>query len=527
MLIIMSAAYIDKELASEFGDIPPTFLPLGNKRLFQHQIAASPKQKRVYLSLPDDFTPNPADLDWLLQHNVAILRVPVGLPLGASLVSSLNLIEDNIQGPVSILFGDTLITDIPSDKNVVAVSEIEDNYNWSVISQEKDKLIEPNHQRSSADNQNVVAGYFNFSQPKQLIRSLTHQHWDFVKGLNDYHQQVGMCSARVNNWLDFGHVNTYYHSKAKFTTQRAFNELDINPPVVTKSGNQKNKIEAEANWFKHLPGDLKVFTPQFLGSYVNQEKASYQLEYLHLTALNELYVFAQLPDMVWQRILNACFAFIDKSSEHQALADDKQASLGGLFQQKTLQRVTLFCKNNQLDADKIWQINQTTLVSINQLCKLSEQYLPAPKAASLMHGDFCFSNILYDFRTNNIKTIDPRGIDHNGNMARFGDIQYDLAKLSHSVLGMYDWIIAGYFSLTYQPYQISFELHHQSHNDAVQNIFLRAVKQRYRLNAANIYAMQIQLFLSMLPLHSDQPERQQALLANAFRLFELLQQEVS
>lgn len=527
MLIIMSAAYIDKELASEFGDIPPTFLPLGNKRLFQHQITASPQQQRVYLSLPDNFTPNPADLNWLTQHGVEILKVPVGISLGASLVSSLNLIEDDIKGPISILFGDTLIADIPSAQDVIAVSEIEDNYHWSVLSQEKDQLIEPNHQRSSADNQNVVAGYFNFSQPKQLIRSLTQQHWDFVKGLNDYHQQILMSSARVKNWLDFGHVNTYYHSKAKFTTQRAFNELEIKPPLVTKSGSQQNKIAAEANWFQQLPGELKVYTPQFLGVKEQAGKISYQLEYLHLTALNELYVFAQLPDMVWQRILSACFAFIDKSLAHQAQAGDKQASFVGLFQQKTLQRITHFCNTHQLDTKKAWYFNGKKSASIDQVSELSQQYLPASGSASLIHGDFCFSNILYDFRTNNIKTIDPRGIDHQGGMARFGDAQYDIAKLSHSVIGMYDWIIAGYFELDFHPYKMQFDLHPSSHNIAVQKNFLTAVKDKYRLSPANIYAMQIQLFLSMLPLHSDQSKRQQALLANAFRLHALLQQEVS
>ena len=34
--------------------------------------------------------------------------------------------------------------------------------------------------------------------------------------------------------------------------------------------------------------------------------------------------------------------------------------------------------------------------------------------------------------------------------------------------------------------------------------------------------MQIQLFLSMLPLHADDPRRQDALMANAFRLHQLM-----
>ncbi len=62
-----------------------------------------------------------------------------------------------------------------------------------------------------------------------------------------------------------------------------------------------------------------------------------------------------------------------------------------------------------------------------------------------MHGDFCFSNITYDFAIIRIKTIDPRGLTPNNELTIYGDTQYDIAKLSHSVLGLYDWIIAGYY----------------------------------------------------------------------------------
>lgn len=39
---------------------------------------------------------------------------------------------------------------------------------------------------------------------------------------------------------------------------------------------------------------------------------------------------------------------------------------------------------------------------------------------SLIHGDFCFSNIMYDFRAGAIKTFDPRGCDFNGKITPCG-----------------------------------------------------------------------------------------------------------
>ncbi|MDO6575299.1 hypothetical protein, partial [Staphylococcus pasteuri_A] len=83
------------------------------------------------------------------------------------------------------------------------------------------------------------------------------------------------------HWLDFGHVNSYYRSKANFTTQRAFNELIITSEWVEKASSNNKKISAEANWFNKLPFSLRGFIPQYLGSQQKHGRISYRLEYLH------------------------------------------------------------------------------------------------------------------------------------------------------------------------------------------------------------------------------------------------------
>ena len=62
MFLIMSGAYIGQELQSEFGRIPPSFLPLGNRRLFQHQIKLAPKDTSVYLTVPQSYQISKTDL---------------------------------------------------------------------------------------------------------------------------------------------------------------------------------------------------------------------------------------------------------------------------------------------------------------------------------------------------------------------------------------------------------------------------------------------------------------------------------
>ncbi|WP_236033205.1 hypothetical protein [Helicobacter turcicus] len=56
MVLITSAKYLDSEFQAEFGKIPPAFLPLGNKRLYEYQIELfSSRNEKIALSLPKSF----------------------------------------------------------------------------------------------------------------------------------------------------------------------------------------------------------------------------------------------------------------------------------------------------------------------------------------------------------------------------------------------------------------------------------------------------------------------------------------
>ena len=523
MFLIMSAAYVDIELQSEFGQLPPSLLPLGNRRLFQHQVAMIPDSVSSYLSLPESFTLSEMDADWLTQHNVNIIKTPDGLSLGASLVAALNLIEQPLETPLHVLFGDTLISPLPIGNDIVSVSPVEDSYNWATVNKTSTNLWLSEKSDSLAAQNQVVCGYFKFSQPRHLMRCITQNHWHFLDGLNRYQQDIGLKTIATDNWLDFGHVNTYYRSKAKFTTQRAFNELIITPDWIEKSSYKTTKIQAEANWFEQLPPHMRNYIPQFMGSYQHEDRFKYRLEYLHHTALNELYVFSHLPSVIWQNIFHRCLDFIAQCQHYVAPDNVPYSTLEHLFGQKTAERLNEYCHSRHITLDTPWCYNQTQS-SLRDLMTLSEQWIPSNThpTISVLHGDFCFSNILYDFRTNRIKTIDPRGLTHANEQTIYGDTRYDLAKLSHSILGMYDWIIAGYYRVSITDHLIDFSLAPHPQLEDAQQLFINMISERFNLSPMNLYAMQIQLFLSMLPLHDDDATRQDALFANAFRLYEIL-----
>lgn len=103
-----------------------------------------------------------------------------------------------------------------------------------------------------------------------------------------------------------------------------------------------------------------------------------------------------------------------------------------------------------------------------------------------------------------------------------------MAKLNHSVSGLYDLIIAGQFSINYdyENNSIDFELYDENYKciiDAYNKIFSNS--QAFSYSSLEITCITIHLFLSMLPLHSDSKVRQEAFIANAYRLFSQLNME--
>jgi thiamine kinase-like enzyme len=138
-----------------------------------------------------------------------------------------------------------------------------------------------------------------------------------------------------------------------------------------------------------------------------------------------------------------------------------------------------------------------------------------PDKLSIVHGDLCASNILYDRKSRTIKLIDPRGAF--GVPGLYGDPAYDLAKLRHSVLGGYDFILNGWFKILNNRIEVfRNKVAIDSFVRFQTNHFPQTMIRRARL-------IEPLLFLSMVPLHGDEPKRQYAFLLNGLeRLLKVL-----
>ena len=128
------------------------------------------------------------------------------------------------------------------------------------------------------------------------------------------------------------------------------------------------------------------------------------------------------------------------------------------------------------------------------MCEDSINYI------SIIHGDTAFSNILLSPRNMIFKFIDPRG--NFGTDTIYGDYRYDLAKLRHCYHGRYDDIINDLFTLKDDT-----NLELKFHRNNNYEIYDEVMKQN-NINIDDIELMEGLLFISMIPLHKDYPERQ-------------------
>lgn len=518
MILICSGAYVEQDLTVEVGRIPPAFLPIGNKRLYEYQVELlSSYGAEIYLSIPASYDVPRYDLEKFKQLNVIVIKVPDGLTLGNSIVFSWSASGKAFE-ELSILHGDTLFLNhnpLPTDS--LSVHPNEGSYHRAQV---RFGGGAENHYSSTFVNggELVVSGMFRFSRPQKLMQAILENNGDFIRGLQSYSDNILLNDIKTGVWLDFGHLNSFFNSRSKMTTQRAFNSLRIDPRRVTKLSEDKLKMQAESGWFDALPRALTLHTPSLLESYTEDDVVGqYTLEYLYLLPLNDLMVFGRLSIANWRTIIGAAAQIIKDFKAFSCDAPDLKG-LNALYLPKTLKRL-----NEVKNWDFAKSLKDAKLYDVQALeamAKEASKFIsPASqKHVAITHGDFCFSNILYDSRTQSLKLIDPRGIDANQNLTIYGDQRYDVAKFFHSLIAGYDYIIAGRYII--EDDELVF--YEESDVSLLCEEFKSVFGDSLGFNVKEIIAINVHLFLSMLPLHADRPDRQKAMLLNAHQLFNRL-----
>lgn len=509
--LIMSSAYVSPGLVAEFGRLPPCMLPLGGQRLVAHQIAEIGKvADRLFVALPDDYALSVIDRAEIERAGATILTSPAHLSIGEAISNAVNTIGE-YGAPLTLLYGDTLIaglTDLPSDR--CSVHSANDLHSWA--------RAEAFFPGCTVPMDAVLSGLFRFSDVPLLLRALASTGGSFLDALHVYAKHLPLSPFAGGTWHDFGHVQTYYRSTGIVSTAREFNDVTISGRVVVKRSRDRAKIDAEARWFEECPLALRGFLPPFLGRVEDAQSSGYLTSHTYLSTLASLAVFGQLSTEVWQRIFASCSEFLDAASACPA-PSDLGVNLNDYYGPKTMLRLEAFAEQGLVAIDRPLQVDGRAAPSALEMCTISSQVIaesPTPPLG-LIHGDFCFSNIFFDFRSDAIRIIDPRGLLPDGRPSIFGDPRYEVAKLMHSALSNYDLIVAGRLPCEQNGQSLAIDCSAcQTQGwQAMQDAFRRSGMVDRIADPLLRTALQVQLFLSMLPLHNDRPARQRAFLATA------------
>lgn len=519
--LIMSGAVVGQELAAEFGPLPPAMLPVGMKRLYELQLADLGDARPVHMVLPENFLLSDLDRGRLDALGVEVIAIPEGLRLGEAVIYALNSIGI-ADLPVRLLHGDTLITDLPANGADLIVGGAHSNeYAWAEINLDGERIVSLETVPAGEDGQGrpIAAGYFIFSSSLDLVRCLTRARGDFIGGVNRYLADHAVVIAPASKWLDFGHVQTFYQSRLAVTTARAFNSVRMDGLTAAKSSIDGDKMRAEAEWLRGAPPDLQPYCARMVEQGEADGRAFYKTEYEYLPLLSELFVFGAIGRAPWMRILASCEVFLGLCLRHEG-PGTAAAALKRLAGAKTLARLEAYARATGFDIDRPLSFEGRLCPSLRRIAETLAGALDdaGRRAACVMHGDFCFSNILYSPRLRRIKVIDPRGSSGDG-ASLYGDSRYDLAKLAHSVVGRYDQIIAGRYVASADRYDYAIAFEALPHQAWLAAALLDLNVGGLAGDDAVVRAVSAGLFLSMLPLHAERPDRQCAFIANALRLF--------
>lgn len=508
MIVILSAQYVGESLRAEVGDLPVSFVPLANRRLYAYQVetlrAAFP-ERPLLMTLPAGFNVSEAERAWLNDHQVELAVIEGAASVGEELAGVLAQYCSHERG-VMIMLGGCLPLEVPGGPDMIGVFETDLEPALPVEAYGTAKDL-------------VWAGIFSVSKPALLAYCLHEESQDYFRAIKRYSFREKVVHSRIDQCYILTNATCYFHARSSFTTERAFNRLKIDHTVLKKFSSNREKICCEAYWFDNTPVPLRKYIPQYLGDGVEDNAYFYSIEYLGAIPLNESFVYGRQTVVFWDRVFMKISAFLEAARYADASACADGARSQALFVRKAQGRLEDFVRQTGFDVDAELVLNGVRLPSLRRILADSGAHLMTlDDVPAFVHGDLCLSNILYDSRMRAIKLIDPRGADEDGLRMVYGSQLYDVAKLAHSILGLYDHIVAGQYALSVDGQNFVFRIFGADDVEEIQGAFRRHSFVP-GVRASAIEKTLPLLFIAMLPLHSDSASRQMALLANAIRLY--------
>lgn len=451
----------------------------------------------------------------------------IGVTASGSVIQTLQMALEHpeIQDEVTV----NVVTTVPSCKirlNELLVDEnIKENQGWSgfIVSDEVIELV-----KKQRDRKPCFAFQGVFSLEKSLLSAAIREvaSNDLIDLVEELFKRKWNPSLIHSRWIDCGHEENYFKARNELINSRNFNRLIVQENTITKQSSNKEKIEAEIAYYSNLPVDLQPYFPSLITSGSTEEEGFYTMTYLNLPNLSELILYWDVSDSNYTRIfknIEEVFAVFRRHTTRFSKTEYEQ-----FYTRKTRARINNYresLKDNTLRTilfeDTYIQVNGRSYLNFDQLENTISQRLDSLYEQSvfcMVHGDLCFNNILVNLNNYSIRLIDPRGMFSGNEYSNYGDLTYDLAKLAHSSMFYYDYIVADLFRLE-QTEDSGFLLtFNKRENDTLLKKLTCDIIEKHGFVFNDIKMIVGLLFLSMTPLHTDSETRQLAMYLNGLQI---------
>lgn len=246
------------------------------------------------------------------------------------------------------------------------------------------------------------------------------------------------------------------------------------------------------------------------------------MEYYGYPTVAEYYLYWDLNEDNWRRLFSRLQSALRRFNTFPYAIS--QAAYSEFYFQKTAQRLEEFFAKLPLELRRALEkeiiVNGRSCRPFATLAGEVQSRLAAmygEKDFCVMHGDFCFNNILYDVPSGIVRLIDPRGSFGEHCVGIYGDQKYDLAKLKHSAEHGYDFLVNGLFTLQHAGPKFDYTLATRACGPLVAGLS-RALIADLGQKDRDIELLTSLLFLSMCPLHAEDPARQLTLYVHGLHL---------
>lgn len=332
-------------------------------------------------------------------------------------------------------------------------------------------------------------------------------------------------STEIDGMMDIGNIESFLQCVAGNFEARFFNSLSGDEFTLVKSSTKKEKIKAEYTFYHLLPEDMQMWFVEPFNYQEDDEKASYTMERLHMTDLAIKWVHGSIDEDEFGRIIDKYFYFFNNRHAKEVSEDEYRAIEKSLYENKVIKRVEELKKLPEYaEIAKLLSMNNGLTIDdiVKMYLEIKKKFETGGAVSVIGHGDPCFANTMYNKSTRTLKFIDPKGALTEDEL--YTNPYYDIAKLSHSVCGRYDFFNNGLFEINVDT-KLGTELSLDFDNSAYVEIFKRKLEENgYNYWLVRLY--EASLFISMLPLHIDYPQKVLGFILNANNILKEIEQNV-